>query len=80
MNLTQVPERIGRLGELANNLWWSWHPQARNVFRTLDYQLWKLSGHNPVKELRHNSRINDMTLQLNLLRLDHNTEIYSDAS
>ncbi|MBN1862185.1 MAG: alpha-glucan family phosphorylase [Dehalococcoidales bacterium] len=46
-----LPPRIDRLGELANNLWWSWHPQARNVFRTLDYQLWKLSGHNPVMEL-----------------------------
>jgi starch phosphorylase len=33
-------------------LWWSWHPQARNVFRTLDYQLWKSSGHNPVRELQ----------------------------
>ena len=47
----KIPERIGRLEELANNLWWSWHPQARNVFRILDYQLWKLSGHNPVREL-----------------------------
>lgn len=46
-----LPERISRLDELAYNLWWSWHPQARNVFRTLDYQLWKLSGHNPVREL-----------------------------
>jgi starch phosphorylase len=47
----KLPERISRLDELANNLWWSWHDQARNVFRTLDYQLWKLSGHNPVGEL-----------------------------
>jgi starch phosphorylase len=47
----KVPERIGRLEELANNLWWSWHPQARALFRTLDYPLWRLSGHNPVKQL-----------------------------
>jgi starch phosphorylase len=50
-----LPARIGRLDELANNLWWSWHPQARNVFRILDYQLWKLSGHNPVRELHQAS-------------------------
>ena len=49
---TVLPERIGRLDELANNLWWSWHDQARRLFRALDYPLWKLSGHNPVKELR----------------------------
>ncbi len=47
----KLPERIGRLEELANNLWWSWHPQARALFRTLDYPLWRLSGHNPVKQL-----------------------------
>jgi starch phosphorylase len=47
----KLPERIGRLEELANNLWWSWHLQARDVFRALDYPLWRLSGHNPVKQL-----------------------------
>jgi len=48
----KVPERIGRLEELANNLWWSWHTQGRELFRVLDYPLWRLSGHNPVKQLR----------------------------
>jgi starch phosphorylase len=48
----KVPDRIGRLGELANNLWWSWHTQGRDLFRALDYPLWRLSGHNPVKQLR----------------------------
>jgi starch phosphorylase len=47
----KLPERIGRLEELANNLWWSWHLQARDLFRALDYPLWRLSGHNPVKQL-----------------------------
>jgi starch phosphorylase len=48
----KIPERIGRLDELAHNLWWSWHDQARKLFRALDYPLWRKSGHNPVKELR----------------------------
>jgi len=47
-----LPERINRLEELANNLWWSWHPQARELFRALDYPLWHSGGHNPVKQLR----------------------------
>jgi starch phosphorylase len=47
----KIPERIARLNELAKNLWWSWHPEARDVFRALDYQLWRLSGHNPVRQL-----------------------------
>ncbi len=49
---SKIPERISRLNELANNLWWSWHPEARDLFRTLDYPLWRASGHNPVKQLR----------------------------
>ena len=48
----KLPERIDRLEELAKNLWWSWHPEARHLFRVLDYPLWRLSGHNPVKQLR----------------------------
>lgn len=49
----KLPARIGRLFELANNLWWSWHEEGREVFRSLDYGLWRTSGHNPVKQL-HN--------------------------
>jgi len=52
MSAAKIPQRINRLDELANNLWWSWHEEARSVFRILDYSLWRLSGHNPVKVLR----------------------------
>jgi starch phosphorylase len=48
----RLPRRIERLAELTYNLWWSWHPQGRDLFRTLDYGLWKAGGHNPVKILR----------------------------
>ena len=48
----EIPQRIGRLRELANNLWWSWDEEGRQVFRSLDYALWRISGHNPVKMLR----------------------------
>ncbi len=37
---------------LAENLWWSWNPGARMLFKTLDRQAWKESGHNPDKMLR----------------------------
>jgi len=49
---TKLPKRIDRLDELAHNMWWSWHYQARDLFRALDYSLWVISGHNPVKQLR----------------------------
>jgi glycogen phosphorylase len=46
-----LPSRIHRLQELALDLWWSWIPTARQVFRRLDYPLWRLSSHNPVRML-----------------------------
>jgi starch phosphorylase len=46
-----LPERIRGLGRLAYNLWWSWHPQARDLFRALELQAWRESGHNPVRML-----------------------------
>jgi len=60
MAISVLPERISRLNELAYNLWWSWHDDARRLFRALDYPLWRTSGHNPVKQLR---QISSDTLQ-----------------
>ncbi|MBW2514443.1 MAG: alpha-glucan family phosphorylase, partial [Deltaproteobacteria bacterium] len=48
----QLPERLTGLAELAGNLWWSWRPRARMLFKMLDRQAWKESGHNPDKMLR----------------------------
>jgi starch phosphorylase len=39
-----LPERIAGLGELAENLWWSWHPAARMLFKILDRRRWKESA------------------------------------
>ena len=51
----KIPEKIGRLPELAYNLWWSWTPEARNVFKRLDYTLWRSTQHNPVQMLQEMS-------------------------
>src|SRR5947207_11636929 len=49
--LSPLPERLSRLHELAVDLWWSWNPDARSVFRRLDYSLWRATAHNPVRML-----------------------------
>jgi len=33
---------------LANNLWWSWHPEVIGIFRSLDPIRWRQLGHNPI--------------------------------
>ncbi|MCG7854301.1 MAG: DUF3417 domain-containing protein, partial [Methanoregulaceae archaeon] len=43
----RIPERIRGLGEMAYNLWWSWHPEARILFKQINQQAWKESIHNP---------------------------------
>ena len=50
-NVPPLPSRISRLDELAIDLWWSWHPEARTVFRHLDYPQWRQTAHNPVRML-----------------------------
>ena len=45
------PSPLARLQDLASNLWWSWKPEARTLFRDLDPTLWHLTKHNPVKLL-----------------------------
>jgi starch phosphorylase len=47
-----LPQRLSGLAELAENLWWSWHPAARMLFKMLDRQAWKETGHNPDKMLK----------------------------
>jgi glycogen phosphorylase len=42
------PARLARLKDLAYNLWWSWHPEARALFKEIDLSLWSDSHHNPV--------------------------------
>ncbi len=47
-----LPDRLHRLHELALDLWWSWDDRARQVFRRLDYMLWRATAHNPVRMLQ----------------------------
>ena len=46
------PSRIHRLGELATDVWWSWQPGARELFRRLDMTTWRATAHNPARMLR----------------------------
>lgn len=45
---SRLPEQLKGLNELAHNMWWSWNYEARNMFKSLDEQLYEEVGHNPV--------------------------------
>ena len=48
-----VPERIGRLSELADDLYYAWSSDVRQLYAFLDRELWNQCGHNPKLFLRH---------------------------
>jgi starch phosphorylase len=48
----RLPETLEPLRELAHNLWWTWEPDARRLFRHLDIELWDRTNHNPVRMLQ----------------------------
>jgi glycogen phosphorylase len=47
-----IPDSLGRLTELASNLFFSWHRPTRALFEDLDPDLWVQSGGNPRLLLR----------------------------
>jgi starch phosphorylase len=46
-----LPPALTPLLELGKNFWWMWHPDAVDLFRRLDRDLWEQVYHNPVKLL-----------------------------
>ena len=48
----QLPKRINRLSEIANNLWWSWNTDFLKIFKDIDIDLWERVEKNPVKFLK----------------------------
>jgi starch phosphorylase len=43
----QIPQRLVRLEELANNLWYSWDRPTRSLFSRMHPGLWHAVGHSP---------------------------------
>ena len=43
-----LPDELKCLDELAHNMWWAWNYEARDMWKSLDEQLYEKVGHNPV--------------------------------
>lgn len=64
---SSLPEKLKCLDEIAHNLWWIWNYQARDMFRSLDPELYTEVKHNPV-------------LLLERLSYERKEEIANDAA
>ncbi len=47
----KLPTAISRLAELAQNLYWSWNPAARELFREINLDVFSTSHHSPMRVL-----------------------------
>ena len=45
---SKLPEQLKCLDELAHNMWWAWNYEARDLWRSLNEDLYEEVGHNPV--------------------------------
>src|SRR5436190_9125102 len=70
-NVTPIlPATLEPLRELSFNLWWTWEPAARRLFRQLDTELWNRTNHNPVRmlQLSRQSRLEEVSQDKAFLR------------
>ena len=52
----QLPKRINKITEIANNLWWSWNTEFLRLLKTIDRDLWEKCEKNPIKFLKQVSQ------------------------
>src|SRR6266568_4426195 len=65
-----LPATLEPLREMSFNLWWTWEPSARRLFRHLDPELWNRTNHNPVRmlQLSRQSRLEELSQDKTFLR------------
>lgn len=62
---SKLPKSLEPLAEISKNIWWTWDYEAKELYMSIDKDLWKETSHNPV-------------LMLELLDLDRLEELASD--
>jgi starch phosphorylase len=65
-----LPAALEPLREMVFNLWWTWEPSARRLFRHLDPDLWNRTNHNPLRmlQLSRQARLIEVAQDKNFLR------------
>ena len=66
---SHIPEALKKLDEIAHNLWWTWNTEGRELFRSLDKELWKKVDQNPIELLNKisYSRLKEMSKDAELI-------------
>src|SRR5436853_5585435 len=64
------PAALEPLREVSFNVWWTWEPSARRLFRHLDPELWNRTNHNPIRmlQLSRQARLEELATDKTFLR------------
>src|SRR3982751_5666752 len=65
-----LPAALEPLREVSFNVWWTWEPSARRLFRHLDPELWNRTNHNPIRmlQLSRQARLEELGSDKTFLR------------
>lgn len=80
-----IPETVKFLEKLSENFYWSWNPEATQIFRDLDAHLWEKTEQNPrrllaeISELRLWQKANERDFVKRLEKLEKDFEEYVGA-
>jgi len=66
----RLPPALEPLRDLPRNLWWTWEPRARALFREIDPELWNRTNHSPLRclQLCKQARFEELAQNENFIR------------
>src|SRR2546430_1406467 len=66
----KLPAALEPLRDIVYNLWWTWEPSARKLFRHLDPELWNRTNHNPLRmlQLSRQARLHEVAADEDFVR------------
>lgn len=48
---SHIPSELQKLDEMARNFWWTWNVESRDLFRSIDRELFVATDQNPIEML-----------------------------
>lgn len=74
--MPHLPQKLGKLLDIAYNIWWIWNSDAVELFRRMDRDLWEEVYHNPIKMLGSISEQRLLELESDPSFIAHLEEVY----
>ena len=77
---TRLPKSLERLDEIAHNLWWVWSASAKQLFRSIDPDMWNEVRHNPIAMVENAKFERLKQLENDAVFLAELDKVYTDFS